>query len=122
MCLRRLREEVADRYCANDGPLGTDAKAAVRLMVADLIAGFVHDRRLIREAQVKIAIRGLLLRAARAIAAPFEPDGHSSAPGRRAVPPDLQAQSRMIRVNVSWESLAERRVENRGRESAGGGD
>ena len=33
------------------------AEAAVRLMLAGLLSGIVHDRRLMREAQVNIAIR-----------------------------------------------------------------
>ncbi|MET4448608.1 transposase [Bradyrhizobium sp. GM2.2] len=50
-----LREEVSD--CANDGRPGIDPEAAVRLMLAGLLTGIVHDRKLIREAQVNIAIR-----------------------------------------------------------------
>ncbi|MCK1526229.1 transposase [Bradyrhizobium sp. 182] len=52
-----LREEVSDCYCANDGRPGIDPEAAVRLMLAGLLTGIVHDRKLIREAQVNIAIR-----------------------------------------------------------------
>jgi len=52
-----LREEVSDCHCANDGRPGIDPEAAVRLMLAGLLTGIVHDRKLIREAQVNIAIR-----------------------------------------------------------------
>ena len=52
-----LREEVADCYCADNGRPGIDPEVAVRLMLAGLLLGFVHDRRLMREAQVNIAIR-----------------------------------------------------------------
>lgn len=52
-----LREELSDCYCANDGRPGIDPEAAVRLMLAALFTGIVHDRKLIREAQVNIAIR-----------------------------------------------------------------
>jgi transposase len=52
-----LREEVTDCYCANDGRSGIDPEAALRLMLAGLLTGIVHDRKLIREAQVNIAIR-----------------------------------------------------------------
>ncbi|MBP0114933.1 transposase [Bradyrhizobium vignae] len=55
-----LREEVSDCYCANDGRPGIDAEAAV-LMLAGLLTGIVHDRKLIREAQVNIAIRWLVM-------------------------------------------------------------
>ncbi len=52
-----LREEVADCYCADNGRPGVDPEVAVRLMLAGLLLGIVHDRRLLREAQVNIAIR-----------------------------------------------------------------
>ena len=52
-----LREEVADCYCADNGRPGVDPEVAVRLMLAGLLLGIVHGRRLMREAQVNIAIR-----------------------------------------------------------------
>src|SRR4051794_39025220 len=52
-----LRDEVADRYCADNGRPGIDPEVAVRLMLAGLLLGLVHDRRLMREAQVNLAIR-----------------------------------------------------------------
>ena len=52
-----LREEVADCYCADNGRPGIDPEVAVGLMPAGLLLGIVHDRRLLREAQVNIAIR-----------------------------------------------------------------
>src|SRR3954464_4593010 len=52
-----LRGEVADRYCADNGRPGIDPEVAVRLMLAGLLLGLVHDRRLMREAQVNLAIR-----------------------------------------------------------------
>jgi transposase len=48
-----LRDEVADCYCLDDGRPGIDPEAAVRLMLAGLLSGIVHDRRLMREAQVR---------------------------------------------------------------------
>ena len=42
-----LREEVADCYCADNGRPGIDPEVAVRLMLAGLLLGIVHDRRLI---------------------------------------------------------------------------
>jgi hypothetical protein len=53
-----LRDEVADLYCADNGRPGIDPEAAVRLMLAGFLLGLVHDRRLMREAQVNLAIRG----------------------------------------------------------------
>ncbi len=52
-----LRAEVADCYAAGSGRPGIDPEVAVRLMLAGLLLGFVHDRRLMREAAVNIAIR-----------------------------------------------------------------
>ena len=52
-----LRDEVSVYYCLDDGRPGIDPEAAVRLMLAGLLAGIVHDRKLMREAQVNIAIR-----------------------------------------------------------------
>ena len=52
-----LREEVADLYCEDNGRPCIDPEAAVRLMLAGFFHGIVHDRKLMREAQVNIAIR-----------------------------------------------------------------
>src|ERR1700728_967525 len=52
-----LRDEVADCYCLDDGRPGIDPEAAVRLMLAGMLSGIVHDRRLMREAQVNLTIR-----------------------------------------------------------------
>jgi transposase len=52
-----LHEEVAAAYCADNGRPGIDPEVAVRLMLCGFLLGVVHDRRLMREAQVNIAIR-----------------------------------------------------------------
>ncbi|GAB4271601.1 MAG: hypothetical protein Kow0013_24470 [Pararhodobacter sp.] len=52
-----LRAEVTDLYCADNGRPGIDPEVAVRLMLAGFLLGVVHDRRLMREAQVDLAIR-----------------------------------------------------------------
>jgi transposase len=52
-----LREEVRGCYCIDNGRPGIDPEAAVRLMLAGLFQGVVHDRKLMREAQVNLAIR-----------------------------------------------------------------
>jgi transposase len=52
-----LREEVAGLYCQEIGRPGIDPEVAVRLMLAGFLLGIVHDRRLMREAAVNIAIR-----------------------------------------------------------------
>ena len=122
-----LRAEVADCYCGDNGRPGIDPEVAVRLMLAGLLLGIVHDRRLMREAQVNIAIRwfigyGLHERL---------PD-HSSLTRirqrwgearfrrifQRTVTACLDAgiataevvhiDASLIRANASWESLVER--------------
>jgi transposase len=50
-----LRAEVSGLYGPDTGRPGIDPKAAVRLMLAGLLHGILHDRRLMREAQVNLA-------------------------------------------------------------------
>jgi transposase len=52
-----LREEVKEVYHPFNGRPSIDPESALRLMPAGYFAGIVHDRKLIREAQVNIAIR-----------------------------------------------------------------
>lgn len=52
-----MRGEVADLYATDVGRHGIDPEAALRLMLAGFLPGIVHDRRLMREAQVNRAIR-----------------------------------------------------------------
>jgi transposase len=52
-----LHEEIAEVYAAGVGRPAIDPEAAVRLMLAGFLLGIVHDRRLMREAQVNLAIR-----------------------------------------------------------------
>jgi len=52
-----LRSEVADCYAETQGRPGIDPEAALRLMLAGFFHGIVHDRRLMREAQVNLAFR-----------------------------------------------------------------
>lgn len=53
-----LRAEVRECYAAHGtGRPGIDPEVALRLMLAGFLLGIVHDRRLMREAQVNIAIR-----------------------------------------------------------------
>ncbi len=52
-----LLSKVAGRYCADNGRPGIDPEVAVRLMLAGFLLGIVHDRRLMRQAQVNLAIR-----------------------------------------------------------------
>jgi len=52
-----LHSEVTGLYCSDNGRPGIDPEVAGRLMLAGFVLGFVQDRRLMREAQVNLAIR-----------------------------------------------------------------
>jgi transposase len=52
-----LRGVVAEEYSLTQGRPSIDPEAAVRLMLAGFFHGIVHDRKLLREAQVNLAIR-----------------------------------------------------------------
>lgn len=52
-----LYDEVAGLYADGIGRPGIEPEAAARLMLAGFLLGVVHDRRLMREAQVNLAIR-----------------------------------------------------------------
>ena len=52
-----LRDEVSDCYSLAHGRPSIDPEVAVRLMLAGMLLGIVHDRKLMREAQVHLAIR-----------------------------------------------------------------
>ena len=52
-----LPSEVADLYADGFGRPGIDPEAAVRLMLAGFLQGIVHDRRLMRDASVNLAMR-----------------------------------------------------------------
>ena len=48
-----LQEAVKGYYCPDNGRPGIDPEVAVRLMLAGFFQGIVHDRKLMREAQVR---------------------------------------------------------------------
>lgn len=52
-----LHDEVRDCYCQDFGRPSIDPESALRLMLAGFFQGIVHDRKLMREAQVNLAIR-----------------------------------------------------------------
>jgi transposase len=52
-----LEHEVAHLYCADNGRASVPPEAAVRLMLAGFFAGITQDRKLLREAQVNLAMR-----------------------------------------------------------------
>src|SRR4030095_11179577 len=124
-----LRRDIPDCSCLDDVRPGIDPEVAVRLMLAGLLIGIVHDRKLMREAQVNIAIRWFIGYGL------HEELPHQSILTRirqrwcedrfnrifkRTVEACLQAKiataevvhidASLIRANVSWESLVERHV------------
>ena len=139
-----LREEVADCYCPDNGRPGIDPEVAVRLMLAGLLLGIVHDRRLMREAQVNIAIRwfigyGLHERlpdhssltrirqrwGERRFREIFQRTVRACLEAKVATAEVVHIDASLVRADVSWESLVERHVdevmtENRGEEEVEG--
>lgn len=125
-----LHEEVADLYCIDNGRPGIDPEAAVRLMLAGFLLGIVHDRRLMREAQVNLAIRwftGYALHetlpdhstltrirqrwGAQRFRRIFERSVQACVAARIAKGEIVHVDASLIRADVSWESLAARHVE-----------
>jgi transposase len=125
-----LRDEVADLYCAENGRPGIDPEVAVRLMLAGLLLGFVHDRRLMREAQVNIAIRWFLgyglhevlpdhssltrIRqrwGATRFRSIFERTVKACFEAKIATGEVVHVDASLIRADVSWESVAAGHVE-----------
>lgn len=126
-----LRREVADSYCLEDGRPGIDPEVAVRLMLAGLLMGIVHDRKLMREAQVNIAIRwfsGYALHERLPDHSSLTRirqrwgDGRFRKIFKRTVEACLKAKiaaaeivhidASLIRANASWDSLVERHVQD----------
>lgn len=125
-----LRSEVSDAYCLDNGRPGIDPEAAVRLMLAGLLLGIVHDRRLMREAQVNIAIRWFIgyrlderlpdhssltkIRqrwGAERFRRIFERTVQACVAAGIAKGEVVHIDSTLIRANVSWEAIARRHAE-----------
>ena len=125
-----LHEEVAELYARDVGRPGIDPEAAVRLMLAGFLLGIVHDRRLMREAQVNLAIRwfagfGLheklpdhasLTRIRQRWGAGrfrriFERTVKACVAAGIAKGEVVHADASLIRADVAWESLAVRHVD-----------
>lgn len=125
-----LRDEVRDSYCEENGRPSIDPEAAVRLMLAGLFQGIVKDRKLMREAQVNLAIRWFVgYRLHESL-----PDHSSLTRIRQRWGPErfkrifqrtvqacceaglvngetVHVDATLIRADVSWESLTERHAE-----------
>ncbi len=125
-----LREEVAGCYCGDNGRPGIDPEVAVRLMLAGLLLGIVHDRRLMREAQVNIAIRwfigyGLHERlpdhssltrirqrwGEERFRKIFQRTVRACLDAKIATAEVVHIDASLIRADVSWESLVERHAD-----------
>lgn len=125
-----LRKEVADCYCVDNGRPGIDPEAAVRLMLAGLFQGIVHDRKLMREAQVNLAIRwfaGYRLHeklpdhssltrirqrwGVERFKRIFQRTVQACCEAGLVNGETLHVDATLIRADVSWESLTSRHVE-----------
>jgi transposase len=125
-----LSEDVAELYDASGGRPSIDPEVAVRLMLAGFLLGIVHDRRLLREAQVNLAIRwftgyGLHERlpdhssltrirqrwGAERFRRIFERTVKACLAAGIAKGEVVHADASLIRADVSWESLAVRHVD-----------
>ena len=124
-----LRDEVRDLYDERQGRPGIDPESAVRLMLAGLFQGIVHDRRLMREAQVNLAIRwfaGYRLHeklpdhssltrlrqrwGAEKFRRVFEKTVGACAAAGLVSGDTVHVDATLIRADVSWESLTDRHV------------
>jgi transposase len=124
-----LEAEVAGLYHAGIGRPGIAPEVAVRLMLAGMLLGIVHDRRLMREAQVNLAIRwfigyGLheplpdhssLTRIRQRWGAErferiFRRTVQACVAARIATGEVVHLDSSLIRANVSWDAIARRHV------------
>jgi transposase len=131
-----LPGEVAEVYDASAGRPSIDPEVAVRLMLAGFLLGIVHDRRLLREAQVNLAIRwfcgyGLhealpdhssLTRIRQRWGAErfrriFARTVRACVAAKIAKGEVVHVDASLIRADVSWESLAVRHVEAVSREN-----
>jgi len=125
-----LEAEVADLYSADKGRPGIAPEVAVRLMLAGMLLGIVHDRRLMREAQVNLAIRwfigyGLheslpdhssLTRIRQRWGAErfrkiFVRTVQACIAAKIAKGEIVHIDSSLIRANVSWDAIARRHVD-----------
>src|SRR5215207_2295024 len=132
-----LRDEVADLYCADNGRPGIDPEAAVRLMLAGFLLGLVHDRRLMREAQVNLAIRWFVGYAlheavpdhssltrirqrwgAERFRRIFERTVKACIAAKIATGEIVHIDASLIRADVSWESLVQRHADEVDRANA----
>lgn len=125
-----LRGEVEELYAADQGRPGIDPEVAVRLMLAGFLLGIVHDRRLMREAQVNLAIRWFVGYAlheplpdhstltrirqrwgAERFRRIFQRTVEACVQAGIATGEVVHADASLVRADVSWESLVARHVD-----------
>jgi transposase len=125
-----LRDEVKSLYDEQQGRPSIDPEAAVRLMLAGLFQGITQDRKLMREAQVNLAIRWFAgyrltdrlpdhssltkLRqrwGAEQFQRIFRRSVSACAAAGLVSGETVHIDATLIRADVSWESLTERHVE-----------
>lgn len=125
-----LRNEVSALYDGRQGRPSIDPEAAVRLMLAGLFSGITQDRKLMREAQVNLAIRWFagyrltdvlpdhssLTRirqrwGAERFAEIFRRTVSACAAAGLISGETVHIDATLIRADVSWESLTRRHVE-----------
>lgn len=125
-----LREEVADTYCESNGRPSIAPEAALRLMLAGFFHGIIQDRRLMREAQVNLAIRWFagfrldeklpdhssLTRirqrwGAQRFHKVFQKTVQACVKANLVTGETVHIDATLIRANVSWESIPEKHAE-----------
>ncbi len=125
-----LHDEVRGRYCQDNGRPSIDPESALRLMLAGFFQGIVHDRKLMREAQVNLAIRWFagyrldealperssLTRIRQRWGAPlfrrvFERTVAQCVEAGLVSTETVHLDATLIRADVSWDSLTTRHVE-----------
>lgn len=125
-----LHDETAEVYAPGVGRPAFDPEAAVRLMLTGFLFGIVHDRRLMKEAQVNLAIRwfagfGLQDRlpdhssltrirqrwGAERFRRIFQRSVKACVTACIAEGEVVRVDASLIRADVAWESLTERHLE-----------
>ena len=125
-----LHDEVRECYCQDNGRPSIDPESALRLMLAGFFQGIVQDRRLMREAQVNLAIRWFagyrldealperssLTRIRQRWGAPlfrriFERTVAQCVEAGLVTSDTVHIDATLIRADVSWDSLTLRHVE-----------
>ena len=140
-----LEDEVREVYCENNGRPSIDPESALRLMLAGFFEGIVHDRKLMRAAQVNIAIRwfaGYKLHeklphhssltrirqrwGAERFKKIFQKTVELCIEKGLVDGETVHVDATLIRANVSWESLTEKHAEEvlaeNGEQKEKGGD